>query len=1022
MRSRFILVLLALLLSPFCLSVSNIKKLENQLTTTNGLDQAQTYAELAIKLRQKKPSIAKAYGENALQLLVEFPHKKTKVKSLNAIAWTNLLLGDFEAAGQKANSAKLLALKINDQLAVAFALNTIAAKSWFEGDLPAAKDFFSQSLAIRIAQKSTSEISTSYNNLGNVEQHLGNFTQALENYLKAIHYAELIKDDLLLANAYTNMGVLNQALGNYNKALNYHQKVLAVALKLNNQRDASEAYNNIAAIYEIREEHEKSIKYLKLGLEQLKNIQSPQQKKYLYMGLGTAYMNLNQLNEAYQNFMIAKEYKFDGVQINIPINSYIASVLLAMKKPAEALPYAQTALDLSIESEDAKLTEDSYNTLYLIHKALGMYQKALEAHEKSNNIREEILNTEKNDIIESLQAKFETKQKEKKLISLTQKNKIQSLELERQYFLRNIYILATIIAIIATFIIFRIRTTRLKTIVLEEKVNERTKEIEKQNHTIADLLKHKEYLLQKKNELFSNISHEFRTPLTLIMGPIKRLLKNRKDKSIHETLDPVLFNANRLLRMVDQLLDLARLDLFAEEHSKPINTESTLRFILTSMGSLFDEHQLELNSQIQPNLWIQISDDALEKILVNLLSNAVKYTPERGRVEVKAWQENQQVMISVKDNGVGIPLEEQSIIFNRFVRLNNNHAKTIPGAGVGLAIVKEMVERFDGKITINNDSDKGACFTLTFPLIDEPQSSEEDLNRKLSHNSTSMICEEEINAIKTKSFETAHTTTDFKTIDDKKTILIVEDNSDMRNFIAQGLSEHYHCLMAEDGQIGVRIALQEIPDLIITDLMMPNKSGFELAKVLRDDFNTSHIPIIMLTAKGDKLSRHEAWQLEIDEYFEKPFDDEELLLRCDNLLSIRQLISTKFHDHLINATSETNKNTIRHLVSKRDQDFIQKLEDYLHDNFAKPALNARLICDALYMTDKQLQRKIKALLGQTIPEYVRNYRLRKGAELLKKEHDILTVAMSVGFSSQNYFSKSFSVRYNMSPSEYRAKG
>ena len=529
---------------------------------------------------------------------------------------------------------------------------------------------------------------------------------------------------------------------------------------------------------------------------------------------------------------------------------------------------------------------------------------------------------------------------------------------------------------------------------------------------LTTLLSQKEELLEKKNELFSNVSHEFRTPLTLILGPIKKMLKTKHYQSIHSDLRPILSNANRLLRMVDQLLDLSRFDLVADETGQLINASELVDKTLVSMDSLFEEHQLKSRREIEKVCWISITHDALEKIMVNLFSNAVKYTPRGGCVLIRVSKINDNVTIVVKDNGVGMSPNEKSLIFERFVRLDNKVKEFVPGAGVGLALVKELTERFGGTIDVDSEEGVGSCFTLVFPSEDSAMVSDAS-----SHYTTDTnIIEIEIDGLQVSANEPVET--QGETLSDKNTILVVEDNSYMRKFVVGCLEPHYICLSAEDGREGIRKALEEIPDLIITDLMMPNKTGFELASIVRSDHRTSHIPIIMLTAKGDVSSRQKAWKMDIDEYFEKPFDDDELLLRCESLLSIRQLISQRVKREHEQGNIAEQPEIKQSFITENDRHFIERLDLYLESNYCHGSINAERLSNALDMNKKQLQRKVKALLEQSIPEYVSNFRLKKGRELLLQGLSVTDVAMNIGFSSPSYFTKTFTIRYGMSPSEY----
>ncbi len=562
------------------------------------------------------------------------------------------------------------------------------------------------------------------------------------------------------------------------------------------------------------------------------------------------------------------------------------------------------------------------------------------------------------------------------------------------------FLLYALLGIIAIFLTIWLRTRALQLHArqLEKTVLQRTRTIEA--------------LLTKKEELFANISHEFRTPLTLITGPISQVLRESRSKKIKAVLTPTLINARRLLRMVDQLLDLARLDSPNIEQNTRVNVSALLENIHMSMHSLFQERELSTSTFIEPGLVVNAGIDALEKIIVNLLSNAIKYTPRGGHIEICARASDDVVHFSIKDNGVGIAPQEQEKIFNRFVRLSAQTEDRAPGAGIGLALVKQLVHFLNGSISVDSERGEGACFTVSLPLAGTEVEGEKDTVATRSQS-----VEQEIEALREARLPSnASDSGDSCTQEDRPRVLIVEDHPEMRGFIQQALSSQYRCFLADDGLSGIKTALEEVPELIITDLMMPNKSGFELANVVRNDTRTSHIPIIMLTAKADEQSRLQAWKSDIDDYVEKPFDAGELLLRCENLISIRRILSQR----LGTALSYTAAADIPALHEK-DRAFVENLRELVTAHYTDSQLNATMISRELAMSESQLQRKIKALLGQSVPDYIRSFRLQKGAELLQQKGTLITeVAYQVGFSSPNYFSSCFKAHYGITPKAYQA--
>jgi signal transduction histidine kinase/ligand-binding sensor domain-containing protein/DNA-binding response OmpR family regulator len=551
-------------------------------------------------------------------------------------------------------------------------------------------------------------------------------------------------------------------------------------------------------------------------------------------------------------------------------------------------------------------------------------------------------------------------------------------------------------------------------------------------------------LIKKKNELFANVSHEFRTPLTLIIGPLNNILQQIKNRETKQSLQMVLLNAKRLIRMVDQLLDLARLDSVKDEDNGTIDFGLVIKRIHVSFSSLFESKKITSSLKLSEGLVVSIGIDRAEKIIINLVSNAVKYTPAGGNIDILCHHVDGQITFIVKDNGYGIDKKQQQLIFQRFVRANDKNIDHITGAGIGLALVKELVESARGKITVRSEIKKGSEFIVTLPLAeaplvtDEPQHSK-NLDEYSEQNALPILSGEavvqEVELLLTTEQNFSDKQPQRKSVSDstelsrqlftnKPQVLIVEDHKEMQAFIVQCLEQEYDCIVADNGEHGIEIALATIPDLIVTDLMMPRRNGFELARVLRTDMKTSHIPIVMLTAKGDDDSRLEAWKTDIDEYIHKPFNQQELILRVGSLLNIRQLISQRVggltHSNIqVGDDSPRTIEATRFVgVSEKDKRFMHQLADLLEKQYHDTELKVTQIFPELAMSERQFHRKMKALLAQTFSDYLRSFRLQKGSEMLLKGGGVTQVALACGFSTANYFSRCFKAQYSLSPKQY----
>ena len=563
---------------------------------------------------------------------------------------------------------------------------------------------------------------------------------------------------------------------------------------------------------------------------------------------------------------------------------------------------------------------------------------------------------------------------------------------------------------------------------LEKQVIERTK-------TISELM-------TQKDQMFANISHEFRTPLTLIVNPAEQLLETRQnDPLVTKTALGIKTNAERLLRMVEQLLEFAKTESNSTQTGlQNYSVKQTINYLIACFDSLFASKSLKVTVNNYQDVLLRLKPDSLEIILTNLISNAVKYSPNGGEIEINVANEpsqnNPNVIISVKDTGIGIAYEHQSKIFERFGRVetqqtdNSTHIQT--GTGIGLALVKELVQANGGGIKVISELNQGSQFNITLPITNDniqPQSINE-----LSANSK-QITALEINHLsqtqKPIKLE-QNTTTDKDQSSEKPIILVIDDNQELLELISGILNELYTVKLASNGQQGVELASEQIPDLVITDLMMPIMNGFEVLKALKTNSLTAHIPVVMLTAKGDTQSRIEGWNNQADEYLAKPFNSHELLARVNNLLSIRKIISNRFAQHFaqLSATWQHSDTPIEQtkVASSKDksknkldqiaEEFSNRIKQIIAKHYQNENLSVETIAQEMAMSHRQLVRKTKSLISMTPNECIRTYRLQKATELLKEDIPPSTIAYEVGFASHSYFAACFKAQFGCTPSQY----
>jgi signal transduction histidine kinase/DNA-binding response OmpR family regulator len=511
-----------------------------------------------------------------------------------------------------------------------------------------------------------------------------------------------------------------------------------------------------------------------------------------------------------------------------------------------------------------------------------------------------------------------------------------------------------------------------------------------------------------KSRFFTNISHEFRTPLTLIQGPVEQILSDNLNEKTNKNANLIKNNANNLLYLINQLLDLSKIDSGKLQlNAARLNVISFIKGITMSFESLAIVNSVQLKLNL-PSEEIQgyFDKEKLHTIIKNLLSNAFKFTPAGGKIKVTVKQNlSEEVQIVVSDTGIGMSDEERKKIFDRFYQVNNTHTLEHGGTGIGLAIAKELVELHKGQISVNSKLNLGTEFKITLPLgcqhLDPTEivkSEELPLFEKIEINDSDFVHHLEKNQEK----DVNHTT--------KNIILIVEDNADVREFIKYSLGSEYEYYEAEDGEAGLKKAYHIIPDLIISDIMMPKMNGNDMIRKLKSDQKTSHISIILLTAKSGQENKIEGLETGADEYLIKPFAIKELQLRVCNLLNLRKRLQEKI------SRGDFSIIKVEKKLSSIDEKFITRIKEVIEKHLSEEEFSIEEFAKEIGMSRTQLHRKIKALVGKSASQYVRSIKLNKAKQMIEeKKGNISEIAYSVGFSSPSYFTHCYKEEFGYPP-------
>ncbi|MGD2088731.1 MAG: response regulator [Candidatus Aminicenantes bacterium] len=605
------------------------------------------------------------------------------------------------------------------------------------------------------------------------------------------------------------------------------------------------------------------------------------------------------------------------------------------------------------------------------------------------------------------------------------------------------YILYVLIAFLVIYLIVKWRSRKLvkEKQKLEQIVHERTGEVEEKNRqlekytiTLREQSEKLKEMDQVKSRFFANISHEFRTPLTLIMGPLEQILADGEEDKHKETHQVMLRNSQRLLALINQLLDLSRFDSGKMKlRAVRQNLVPFLKGILENFRMLARQNQIELGfSSKEQEIILYFDPPRLEEAMYNLLINAFKFTPPGGKITVSVTIDNRYtgkkensppglVKISVRDTGIGIGKEQLDHIFDRFYQAGIQEGNGNKGTGIGLALTREIIRLHRGNIDVHSQEggkNSGTEFVIRLPLGDghikpgeiiSASPAAEDFKKSVDLNG---LCHEPAETGEQENPPPGDRNGK-QGKQRKNVILVVEDNAEVRRYIRGPLKTLYTVVEAADGKEGIVKAKKMIPDLIVSDIMMPEVDGYELCRKLKKDIATSHIPIVLLTAKGSEESIIEGLETGADDYITKPFNSKMLLIRIKNLIELRRQMQLKIQRKKMLLPTEIK-------VSSVDEKFLKEFRGIIEKNFTDPDFNVDKLAKKLYMARATLFKKVHALLGETPNQIILFTRLERGAQLLRDNYGNVTeVAMAVGFSSSTYFATCFKEKFHQSPLSYQ---
>jgi signal transduction histidine kinase/CheY-like chemotaxis protein len=537
-----------------------------------------------------------------------------------------------------------------------------------------------------------------------------------------------------------------------------------------------------------------------------------------------------------------------------------------------------------------------------------------------------------------------------------------------------------------------------------------------------------------KSRFFANISHEFRTPLTLIVGPLEQMLSQCRDLKQKRTLTLMLRNAQRLLSLINQLLELSKFESGQVRlRASQQNIVTFLKGIVSSFELLANQNEVDLTVYAEKeNIPLYFEPEKLEEVMCNLLINALKFTPQGGKISLSIRGfppgSGEMVEIAVCDTGPGIPRDQMSSIFDRFYQLDSTFEHHKKGFGIGLALVREFILLHHGEIDVNSREGEGTEFVIHLPMgkahlspgeivtqrasSSQPHQRVKDYREIARHYASILELDKEQPEPASEPEPAGVYPIDPAKVK-QDIVLVVEDSADMRQYIREALEPRYNVVEAANGREGIRMAKEIIPDIIISDIVMPEVDGNELCRMLKSDIKTSHVPLILLSVKSLDRDVIKGLQAGADDYITKPFSTKILCTRIKNLIDLRRQLHLKIKREMTLQPVEIS-------VSSMDQDFLSDLQCLIEKNISDPGFSVDQLAKNMVMSQSTLYRKVQALTGETPIEFLRSYRLKRAAQLLKdKFGNVTEVAFEVGFSSTAYFTKCFKKKFHQLPSAFQ---
>ena len=851
-----------------------------------------------------------------------------------------------------------------------------------------ALDYHERALSLAKSLKDTANIIYILNQLGTDFRRLGILDEAAVRHYEALSYCEKYSDQSSTRAkkhkvvSLNGIGNIQLTLQNNDAAEKAFREALAGEKSLGSPIGQAINYANIGYIKEAKGEKDSAWVYYEYSMEQNRLADSQLGISLCYNHFGRLAEQSGDYNKALESFKNSYDLMFGDKDKWHWLESClsIAKVYLAMEQPENARRYLNEGLKTSTEINSWEHLAEAYRLKAVFEEKTGNYKASLENYRKYLAYTDSVDNEKNINHLSNIRVNYimEKGNKEKEVVS-------QAYISEQQKKKTILYLLVIVLLVSAVAISSLIYALRVKA-------------------KMQNIIKKASLARQ---EFFTNVTHEFRTPLTVILGCAEELKSKARNKETATEIDAISRQGQRLLTLVNQLLDIAKVrSAIGKGNWKTGNMAAFIQMVVENIRPQAIKKLIEIEYHSnEKEVDMDFVPDFMCKIMTNILSNSLKFTSKGGKIIIRSRVEKRTLKISIKDTGCGINPEDLPRVFEPFFQAESH---SDAGTGIGLALTKQMTEAMGGNIEVSSRPGEGATFVLSIPI----KHGENRFERWIPDFEAKTACNEEPAHDGTEEMANH----DENISKDADIALVVEDNEDIARYIGNIIKDNFSVVYARNGKEGVIKAEEYVPDVIITDIMMPEYDGLEMTRDIRKSELLNHIPIIIVTAKSDDAHKLQGLDCGADAYLIKPFSPDELKMRIHKLVEYRSLLRKKYSQILTEGGEISKEQDAPELEKK----FLVKLNSFISSNISLSNLNSEMLADNMCLSKSQLNRKVKSITGINTAAYIKQSKLVHAQLLLRDPGNTIgDIVLMCGFESASYFTKQFREKFGMTPSQYR---